>query len=579
MAKSATFLGGIILIAFACAAAASDDFTFIVSKDQGDQLFPQVYGDMAAWSDFSQGSGRVAYSNLVLGLTQNLQASGNSHVNGIYGNNIVYANISSADWDIYAYNFDSSRIIRLTNLSNNDYAPSIYEDKVVFHYGVGPYSGISLVNMTSGKEQVLRSYMSTKAYRPRIFGDIVVWDQVDTNHYDLLYFNLTKGGNTGTVLVRIPAHQMYPDIYGKNVVWMDNRNGNWDIYLFNMTNWVETQVTNNPATQANPRIFQNLIVWEDNRYGNFDIYLYNISSKKEKRLTWNESNQKTPAIWGKYVIWNDYRGADADIYGRDLTINLQEPQPDSCLDSGQNYYVPGWIAGSFNGLPYNYSDRCENSSDRIPDKFVREMACNGVFNTSQTFDCPDGCKAGACISIGPSPSVGASPTASSTPAPTIAPTNSVGNSPTAPPFASRPPVNQFPSPTFKASANPSPKSRFAQISEEVENDLVKLREEGLTDPEAEKLAADARDLEKIGKTEQAFKLMEEAKERVDRKQSGVKSSKGLFVWFLGGAIILLIGAGGYYYYENYRKKEENFEGIETENGYESAVSPDKESKN
>lgn len=94
-----------------------------------------------------------------------------------------------------------------------------------------------------------------------------------------------------------PANEINPKIYGDIIVYQDDRNGNWDIYMYNLTSKVETQITNNAASQEFPAISGNVIVWQDNRNGHWGIYMYNLTSQTEQTVyvdPWTGGNDYGP---------------------------------------------------------------------------------------------------------------------------------------------------------------------------------------------------------------------------------------------------------------------------------------------
>ena len=588
----------VALFIFPNSASAVSDYTHVITASQGDQLFPAIYGDRVAWSDYSSGKGAVAYANLELpGLEQVTGVQGNAQVFGIYGDRIAYSSTyPNSDFDLWIYDLNANNRTRLTSWVGNEYAPSIHEDKIAYHYESAPYSGIYLYNITTGSIRDLRSYLSTKAYRPRVYGKTVVWYQQDNTDYDLYYSNLSvPTQNTGIHLIDKPGHQQNPDIYGSKVTWMDSRNGNWDVYMYDFITRQETRVTDEPEDQVDPRIYGDFVVWADRRWGNFDIYLFNISSGKEMPLTWNEAHQQSPQIWGKYVIWNDYRNGNADIYGRDLTVNITAPIHDSCFDTGNNKYKRDYIWGYNNGTFYNYSDYCLMSSSYRYCGWKANRGCNGNLPTVySTSDCENFCLDGACSLTMPNPTPGPAstcltPSPSATPTPSPSARASASASASATPGASTNPIptanpsgpnptnnNNNPGgnnppgglPTGQVSKRPTPKPYpgspsprpAVRIIEDVERDLIDLETEGVKDPETEKLILRAKEMQSAGREEEAVELANAALERTSEKKRSASGARNNLAWYVGGALILLFAGGAYYYYNSLQQKGDEMGG-------------------
>jgi hypothetical protein len=78
-----------------------------------------------------------------------------------------------------------------------------------------------------------------------------------------------------------------------------------------------------------------------------------------------------------------------DVFDNDATI---------CTDSdgGEDYYTKGTVSGYINGVKYSYSDSCSQPGDTNP---LNEYVCTSDgFYTSLSYDCPNGCSDGACVS-------------------------------------------------------------------------------------------------------------------------------------------------------------------------------------
>jgi hypothetical protein len=70
----------------------------------------------------------------------------------------------------------------------------------------------------------------------------------------------------------------------------------------------------------------------------------------------------------------------------------------SCTDSdgGEDYYTKGTVSGYINGVKYSYSDSCSQPGDTNP---LNEYVCTSDgFYTPLSYDCPNGCSDGACVS-------------------------------------------------------------------------------------------------------------------------------------------------------------------------------------
>jgi beta propeller repeat protein len=76
-----------------------------------------------------------------------------------------------------------------------------------------------------------------------------------------------------------------PKIYGDIIVWEDNQNGNWDIFYYNISSKSGMSVTDETADQRYPEIYGDIIVWQDfrNSSARWDLWAYNISAETRVR--------------------------------------------------------------------------------------------------------------------------------------------------------------------------------------------------------------------------------------------------------------------------------------------------------
>jgi beta propeller repeat protein len=139
-----------------------------------------------------------------------------------------------------------------------------------------------------------------------IYGDVIVYDSMETGNKDIFIYNLTN--RTRSRLTSDSDPQFDPAIWGDRVVYNDYRNGNPDIYMFNLTTWTETRLTTNNGHQLSPDICGDHVVYQDSRNGQYDIYMYNISSSVETRIEDTASGSFDPRIDGTDIAWNQING-------------------------------------------------------------------------------------------------------------------------------------------------------------------------------------------------------------------------------------------------------------------------------
>lgn len=90
---------------------------------------------------------------------------------------------------------------------------------------------------------------------------------------------------------------------------------------------------------------------------------------------------------------------NAQIYVFDPTDKLQDYPNCKDSDNGIDYYFKGSLQGRFNDNTQitNNSDTCQSATQLL------EYYCNGRMRQYAYYNCPNGCKDGACISAPAAP--------------------------------------------------------------------------------------------------------------------------------------------------------------------------------
>jgi hypothetical protein len=112
-----------------------------------------------------------------------------------------------------------------------------------------------------------------------------------------------------------------------------------------------------------------------------------------------------------------------------------------------------------------------------------------------------------------------------------------------------PPSNtKKPSPTPTPTPTPLPEhAEFNKISNNLEDDLLDLRNNGDNLEDVDQLLEQARLLQSQGKTAQALILLKRARDKISEKASSVKAAKLSWGWYITGiAILILLCVGGYF---------------------------------
>jgi beta propeller repeat protein len=241
----------------------------------------------------------------------------------------------------------------ITTLNNgmNHQLPKIYGDQIVWQDISGSIGIIYLYNTTSGVETQI-SDNTDYNYNPAIYGNNVVWTDCGSDpscSVSKIYLHNISSGIT-TQISDGTSWQDYPAIYGNRIVWQDSRNPTSQIYINGTSPGLEIQVSATGSTQNAPEIYADNVVWEDCGSNpvclpNSAIYLYNISSGIKTQISDGSSSQQFPAIYGNRIIWQDNRNSG----NYEIFINGTAPGQEYSLSPNADVsssYPPG-IAGTW----------------------------------------------------------------------------------------------------------------------------------------------------------------------------------------------------------------------------------------
>jgi beta propeller repeat protein len=212
----------------------------------------------------------------------------------------------------------------LTSDANQQNLPRIFGDLVVWNeisteHGVR-HSTVYLYNVSSDVKTQIAPSPNDQSH-PRIYGKLIVWLE-DVADSGLEIFAYDVESNESTLIRSAPVLDDV-DVYGDRIVWREISGGTgWDIYVFNCTTQNITEIPSPPSAtrKIRPRIFGDYIVWEDDRYGNwnYDIYMYDLLNKSETQITSEPSIEYGVEIWGHRVVWMDTTHGWTDIFMYDI---------------------------------------------------------------------------------------------------------------------------------------------------------------------------------------------------------------------------------------------------------------------
>jgi len=143
---------------------------------------PKIYMNTVVWTTLIGGGDIFAYDLVTGKKTQITDSVEDEFDMEIYEDKIVYAKgFFESDLDICMYDMSSGVETRITNTPNNlERTPKIYKDRIVYMRREGKYTNIYLYDLNTGKEIRIES-TSKFNYLADIWGDKIIWAAFDVS--------------------------------------------------------------------------------------------------------------------------------------------------------------------------------------------------------------------------------------------------------------------------------------------------------------------------------------------------------------------------------------------------------------
>jgi len=185
---------------------------------------------------------------------------------------------------------------------------------------VKEYIGIQGQNLLTGQEFDVNNSGS----RPRISGNLVVWDSFGATNEEVYGRRLDQaGGGAFPISGGKPFDQFGADVDGNMVVWtsLGEPGDQGNIYGRDLSGGAVFPITTHDGQQVNPRISGRYVVWQDLSGPFSRIYAKDLVTGTEFPVSPADHSAEMPAIDGDLVVWRQYNpiGDQSDIWGRSLS--------------------------------------------------------------------------------------------------------------------------------------------------------------------------------------------------------------------------------------------------------------------
>ncbi|MEK6954992.1 MAG: dockerin type I domain-containing protein [Candidatus Micrarchaeota archaeon] len=490
------------------------------------EVLPQIKGGQVAYLSYPQGgsSASVYVYDIASQIARKITPDGANASMPAIGNGIVaYPDDRNGNWDIYAYDLNTSEEVRVTSSALGESYPQISR-KAIYYHQFDPNVGLgidihkaTLVGNMSGSGMFLKgdadwdgelkqadataisSYVNTGSpvLSPLLFSDANGDAKVDASDSSYISAHLTGGPSP-------PGN--YYGLLG--VVMRGDVNFDGVINVFDVTLINKIAFQNFPA--PDPSIVAD--AKPDGKVDIFDVAMVNDAAFKNGALP-------LPIFRGD--VNNDVKITKADVA-----------------------FLESYLSGGPAPAPIVLGDaNGDGSVNRKDVNYILEYLSNfGPWPVGPYYGVP--------LVPTPTPGVTAAPTA-----PPGGNNNGGGSSNPGGDTAPKP------SPSPNATVKPSPTQNPSLVGIDTETDeiLRELHENGKDTTDVEEQLLVAQDLEMQGRIEESEQVKLGALARLKVMLANLKAGKISTSWLIVGALIILILAGTAYYYFAMKKKDENAE--------------------
>ena len=298
------------------------------------QTTPAISGDLVVWTDAQALSGGGSNFDIdlfdlgtgapAIDLTNTPDEQ--EFLDDIDGTNIVYThNGPSMPGDIIVYDasLKTATTVAGSDASVHFEQPAIRGRYIVYIKATSQFDVDGYDNAIGAPLPQITNDAAVQA-RPRVAGDVVVWEDYRSGNADIYGYHIATSGPAFPIATGASG-QTQPDIDGNTVVWVDDAGGTDQIWSYDLTSGLAEQLTTAVSHKVQPRISGTRVVWADDRAGNLDIYSYDLSTHTEAALVSGPGDQMLSDIDGNRVVYTSNASGFESVYL--FTITPSSPPP------------------------------------------------------------------------------------------------------------------------------------------------------------------------------------------------------------------------------------------------------------
>lgn len=274
----------------------------------------KIRGKTVVWSDRIKEDGiKLNYDIYLRDLEEGKEtkitlSDGDQQYPDTYGDYLVYQDYTFGNWQIILTNLKTGKTERIATKNNNQY-PSIYKNIVVWHEKINKEFSVSVYNIDTKETKKITKPNNSKDSYPEIYEDIITWQRTSEDGTDVCYAK-TSDLKVGCV-ESVENQKQRPRLFQNTIVWEDYRSGKPEIYSYNIDTKEEKLIVSE-GYPFNASVYENKIVYESSKEGEINnIYLYDLKTNEEKRLKPSSRAQTNPSIYDNLVVWEEYKKANS----------------------------------------------------------------------------------------------------------------------------------------------------------------------------------------------------------------------------------------------------------------------------
>jgi beta propeller repeat protein len=331
----------------------------------GNQMYPDIDGDIVVWQDDVNGASDIDIYWKHFGDPNDpntFDLSANEEIPAVSSNVIVYQDKYSSTRDIRAYDLSSLSPISLPGIHYEDGVnqknPDVSGNYIVYEHLAGSVYNVYVYDRGLSSCEAV-TVASTHQIRPAVSGNLVVWmDGRDDGYagYDIYMCDVSVKPYAPVPVYASEGDQWNPAVSGDLIVWEELGSGTVTLVAYDrsINGIIWTHVVS--AVNAYPAVSNGIIVWQEEGTSatDYNIRGYDTTTGAYLDIATANQDDRNPAISGRRVVW---QRNGTDIVGAVIpsptVIQVDTPSADEMFLAGSQIVISWQLA---EGTPPDFVD-------------------------------------------------------------------------------------------------------------------------------------------------------------------------------------------------------------------------------